>query len=47
MIISTLVNLKKVYYYTFDFNTTELSQIDSLVIAANDKYGNQCIKKII
>lgn len=38
---------KKVYYYTFDFNTTELSQIDSLVIAANDKYGNQCIKKII
>ena len=38
---------KKVYYYTFDFNTTELENIESLVIGTNDKYGNQCIKKII
>ena len=38
---------KEVYYYTFDFNTTELKDIESLVVGTNDKYGNQCIKKII
>ena len=39
--------LKWAHYYTFDFNTTELENIESLVIGTNDKYGNQCIKKII
>lgn len=38
---------KEVYYYTFDFNTTELNDIESLVVGTNDKYGNQCIKRII
>lgn len=38
---------KKVYYYTFDFNTSELHDIESLVIGTNDKYGNQCVKRII
>lgn len=40
-------NFKKEYFYTFDYNTTELEQIDSLVIGTNDKYGNQCIKRIL
>lgn len=38
---------KKVYFYTFDEETTNLDDVDSLVVASNDRYGNQCIKRII
>jgi hypothetical protein len=37
---------KKTYYYTFDYNTTELDQIDCVVIGTNDKFGNQCVKEV-
>jgi hypothetical protein len=38
---------KKIYYYTFDDDTVRLENIKSLVIATNDRYGNQCIKRVI
>lgn len=38
---------KQQYYYTFDVYTVPLAEIASVKIACNDKYGNQCIKKII
>lgn len=40
-------DFKRDYYYTFDYNTTNLEDVERLVIATNDKYGNQCIKRII
>lgn len=38
---------KQQYYYTFDIHTVPLDEIASVKVACNDKYGNQCIKKII
>ena len=38
---------KKVYYYTFDADTIELEKVDKIVIATNDRYGNQCIKEVV
>lgn len=37
-------NFKKEYFYTFDRQTFNLSEIDKVGIASNDKYGN---KKIV
>lgn len=34
------------FYYTFDENTFEKKDIDSLCVASNDKYGNQYIARI-
>lgn len=38
---------KKTYYFTFDENTVPLDEVEKLVIATNDAYGNQCIQRII
>jgi hypothetical protein len=38
---------KKVYYYTLDDHTVPLEMIDQMKIASNDKFGNQCIIRVI
>ena len=38
---------KKSYSYVFDTYTIPIENIDRVVIAVNDKYGNQCIKDVI
>lgn len=37
---------KKSYTYVFDAYTIPKETIDEIVIAVNDKYGNQCIKEV-
>ena len=37
---------KKSYTYVFDAYTIPKDTIDKIVIAVNDKYGNQCIKEV-
>ncbi len=34
------------YYYTFDYLTIPISNISTIVVASNDKYGNTCVKRI-
>jgi hypothetical protein len=34
------------YYYTFDYQTLELNEIEQISIASNDSYGNTCIAEI-
>jgi len=38
---------KKQYYYTFDIHTILLKNVEQLKIASNDKFGNQCIIKVV
>ena len=37
---------KKSYSYVFDAYTIPLENLDRIVVAVNDKYGNQCIKEL-
>jgi hypothetical protein len=38
---------KKEYFYTLDIHTVPLEMIEEIKVASNDKFGNQCIMKII
>jgi hypothetical protein len=38
---------KKEYFYTLDIHTVPQEMIEEMKVASNDKYGNQCIIKII
>jgi hypothetical protein len=38
---------KKEYFYTLDIHTVPLEMIEEMKVASNDKYGNQCIIKIM
>ena len=37
---------KKTYSYVFDAYTIPFHNLDKVVVAVNDKYGNQCIKEL-
>jgi 2-hydroxy-3-keto-5-methylthiopentenyl-1-phosphate phosphatase len=38
---------KKEYFYTLDIHTVPLEKVEEMKVASNDKFGNQCIIKII
>lgn len=38
---------KKSFSYVFDTYTIPIDKIEKIVVAVNDKYGNQCIKEIL
>jgi hypothetical protein len=38
---------KKEYFYTLDIHTVPLEMVEEMRVASNDKFGNQCIIKII
>ena len=37
---------KKSFSYVFDSYTIPVDKLERVVVAVNDKYGNQCIKQI-